>query len=51
MPAKIIYTLISKENNTVLCAATEYSGNFKIISQALITQLAKHQTFHGIYNK
>ncbi len=37
----IIYTLISKSNDKVLCEYTEYHGNFEQVSRTLLKKVQK----------
>lgn len=38
----IIYTLISKGDDKILCDYTEYSGNFEQISRSLLKKVEKN---------
>jgi hypothetical protein len=37
----LIYTLISRENDKVLCEYSEYHGNFEQISRGLLKKVQK----------
>jgi hypothetical protein len=38
----IIYSLIAKGNDKVLCEYTEYHGNFEQISRSLLSKIQKN---------
>ena len=40
----IIYTLIAKSNDNVLCEYTEYHGNFEQISRTLLKKVKANKT-------
>jgi hypothetical protein len=44
----IIYTVICKDTNTVLCDYAEYNGNFEVVSRTLLTKIKKES--RGTFN-
>lgn len=42
MSKEIIYTVISKENNQVLCEYTEHRGNFETIAQSILSKVKEN---------
>ena len=48
---KIIYTLIARSSNIVLCDFTEFSGNFQQISLVLLGKIKKNSKCEVEYNE
>lgn len=47
----ILYALISKSSDIVLCEHTEYAGNFQQISRVLLRKLKKNTKYSIEYDK
>jgi len=47
----IIYSLVAKNNDVVLCEHTEYSGNFQQQSRALLRKIKKNKKFIIEYDR
>jgi hypothetical protein len=51
MTSHIIYTVIARDPNIILCDYTEYSGNFQQISAILIQKLDDNYNARIKYQK
>lgn len=47
----IIYTLVSRSPNIVLCDYTEYSGNFQQLSMIMLKRIKKNSKCEIQYNE
>ncbi len=47
----IIYTLVAKTNNVILCEYTEYSGNFQYISLIILKKIKPNKKCTIEYDK
>ncbi len=47
----LIFALISRGNDVVLCEHTEYTGNFQQISRMLIRKIKKNSKYSIQYDK
>ncbi len=47
----ILYALIAKSGDVVLCEHTEYAGNFQQISRVLLRKIKKSSKFSIEYDK
>ncbi len=47
----ILYALIAKASDVVLCEHTEYAGNFQQISRVLLRKIKKNTNFSIEYDK
>lgn len=47
----IIFALISRGNDVVLCEHTDYAGNFQQISRMLIRKIKKNSKYSIEYDK
>jgi len=47
----IIYALVAKNNDVVLCEHTEYAGNFQQVSRVLLRKIQKNKKFLIEYDR
>ncbi len=47
----LIYSLISRNSDVVLCEHTEYAGNFQQISRMLLRKIKKNTKYSIEYDK
>jgi hypothetical protein len=47
----IIYALIARSSDVVLCEHTDYAGNFQQITRVLMRKIKKNMKYSIVYDK